>query len=103
VTDPAAPAPDPHPRWRRQPGATWRQTLRGVVVLAPGAEEPVTIAGSGGAVWELLDRPRTTEDLVSELSQRYSTDPETVRRDLDGLLAQLAGAGALEEVPPLGS
>ena len=103
MTEPGPPPPDAHPRWRRQPGATWRQSLRGVVVLAPGADEPLTIAGSGGAVWELLDRPRTTEELAEELSSRYATDPATVRRDLDGLLEQLATAGALEEVPPVGA
>ena len=72
-------------------------------MLAPGAEEPITIAGSGTAVWELLDRPRTTEELVEELSRRYATDRATVRRDLDDLLGPLASAGALEEVPPLGA
>ena len=74
-----------------------------MVVLAPGAEEPVTIAGSGGVVWDLLARPRTTEELVRELSQRFSTDPATLAEDLAGLLDQLAAAGALEEVPPLGA
>jgi hypothetical protein len=74
-----------------------------VVVLAPGAEDPVTIAGSGAAVWELLARPRTTEELVHELSARFSTDPATLAEDLSGLLGQLAAAGALEEVPALGA
>ena len=97
------PAPDPHTRWRRQPGATWRYSLGGVVVLAPGAEDPVTIAGSGGAVWELLARPRSTEELARELSERFSTDPANLTEDLGALLGRLAAAGALEEVPPLGA
>jgi len=100
VDDAARPPADPHPRWRRQPGASWRDTLRGVVVLAPGGDEPVTITGSGGVVWGLLDRPRTIEELVSELSQRYPTDPATIRADVVELLAQLASKGALEELPP---
>jgi len=103
VTDGDRPPADPHPRWRRQPGASWRRSLRGVVVLAPGADEPLTITGSGGEVWDLLDRPRTTEDLVSELSRRFPTDPATIRADVVELLAALASAGALEAIPAVGA
>ena len=74
-----------------------------MVVLAPGADEPVTVAGSGGEVWDLLDRPRSAEELVSELSGRFAADPETIRADVVALLAELVDAGALEEVPPAGT
>jgi Coenzyme PQQ synthesis protein D (PqqD) len=68
-------------------------------VLAPGAEEPLTVTGSGQDVWDLLDRPQSTEELVSALSSRFTADPATIRDDVVALVERLAAAGALEELP----
>jgi hypothetical protein len=111
VTPPSvssAPSDPPHVtrRWRRREDTGWRLTLNGVVVLASGATEPVTISGSGGAVWTLLDRPRGLEELTALLAQRFSVEPDEIQRDLVGLLAQLVELGAIEDgadpqsVPP---
>ena len=70
-----------------------------MIVLAPGADEPVTVTGSGLAVWDLLDRPRSTDGLVAELSERFAADPATIRADVEALVGRLAEAGALQEVP----
>ncbi len=99
VSDRDEPAAAAHPRWRRQPGASWRRSLRGVVVLAPGADEPLTVTGSGRDIWDLLARPRSTEDLVSALSEQFAADPASIRPDVVALVARLAAAGALEELP----
>ena len=60
------------------------------------------MTGSGRAVWDLLARPRTTEELVSALSERFAADPATIRTDVVALVARLAAAGALEELPGRG-
>jgi hypothetical protein len=69
-----------------------------VVVLAPTAEEPVTIVGSGQEVWELLDRPRSLDELVSELSERHPAPAGAIRADVADLLDRLTALGALDEV-----
>jgi hypothetical protein len=85
------------------PGAAWRRSLRSVVVLPPGAEEPLTVTGSGREVWDLLARPCRTDDLVQALSERFPADPATIRGDVEALVAQLVAAGAVEELPAVGA
>lgn len=61
------------------------------------------MTGSGRDVWDLLARPLSTEDLVSALSERFAVDPATIRDDVMALVARLAAAGALEELPGPGA
>lgn len=86
-------------RWRRREGTGWRDSLNGLVLMPPGADEPVTVAGSGSAVWSLLDRPRSLAELVRDLAERFDADPTTVREDLEPLLDRLATLGALDDLP----
>ena len=44
-------------RWQRCPGVLWRHTLDSIVLLAPTADEPITVSGSGRAVWDRLATP----------------------------------------------
>ncbi len=96
----SAPPDPPHltRRWRRREGTGWRLTLNGPVVLAPSASEPATIAGSGGAVWTLLERPRRLDELAALLAQRFSVEPGEIEPDLGPLLDRLVALGAVEEI-----
>jgi len=87
-------------RWRRRPGTTWRRTLRGVVVLAPAAPEPVAVTGSVDELWALLDRPRSLPELVSALSESFDVPSEVLAADVARVLDQLDAAGALEALAP---
>jgi Coenzyme PQQ synthesis protein D (PqqD) len=68
-----------------------------VVLLAAGADEPVTIGGSGGVVWSLLDRPRTVAELTNLLVERFPSDGDAVQHDLVPLLERLVELGAVED------
>src|SRR5262249_30267347 len=86
-------------RYRRRPDVLWRGSLDAVIVLAAGeAAEPITVAGTGPAVWELLADRCTLADLAGRLGARCAVTPETVERDVAPLLEQLVAAGAVEAV-----
>ncbi len=87
--------PGPGP-WRRRPDVAWRGSLDALVLLAPGQDEPVTVAGSAVAVWNHLERPVTTGQLADGLATELHADPEQVARDLGPLLAELVELGAIE-------
>ena len=87
-------------RWQRRADVLWRQSLDGVVVLPSGADEPLGLAGSAGALWNVLERPVSLEDLVKTLSNSYDAEPETVRRDIEPLLNRLSSARAIEPASP---
>lgn len=102
------PAPDPRARpsqdaalegpWRRRPEVGWRASLEGLVLLPPGGGDPVTVAGSATAVWDLLAAPTTRADLAARLARTYDADPDVVAADLGPLLARLDELGAIQRV-----
>ena len=77
----------------------WRRSLDAVLLLSSGAEEPLTLAGTGPEVWELLEEPISMPELTRELATRYETDAATVETDLAPVLDRLEAIEAVERVP----
>jgi hypothetical protein len=78
--------------WRRRDDVLWRRTLDAVLLFPPGADEPLTVAGSGALVWDLLAEPATLTELVDALASVYGDDPDTravIERDVATLLTDL--------------
>jgi hypothetical protein len=82
--------------FRRSPTVLVRRSLDTVLLFPTGADDVVTLAGTGIAVWELLDTWRTVEALAELLASRYEADPAVVRADVAELVASLEELGALE-------
>ena len=91
-----APVVDAEPRWRRRPDALWRRSVDAVLVLPAGADEPVTLTGTGPALWELLAEPCTVAQLAAVLADAYDAPIETVEADIAPVVDELARVGALE-------
>jgi hypothetical protein len=75
--------------WSRVPEVLWRRSGGRVILLSPSADRPAVVAGTGAAVWELLERPRLVDELVDELAARYGSDRASVERDLSSFLDEL--------------
>ena len=56
-------------RWHRTPHVLWRRSLDAVHFLPPGADEPLTLAGTGPELWALLAEPRDADDIVAALAE----------------------------------
>ena len=84
------------PAFRRRADVLWRRSLDAVVVLPRGVDDPITIAGTGVDVWELLDTWRTVDALADLLASRYDADASTIAPDVSALIGQLRDAGALD-------
>jgi hypothetical protein len=93
---PADDAADDLPRWRRRPDALWRRSLDAVLVLPAGSDEPVTLAGTGPALWELLAEPCTVPQLAAVLAEAYEAEPAVVEADLAPVVGELVRLQALE-------
>lgn len=68
------------------------------VLLVPGQEDPLALA-RGARLWDLLGRPSSTAELAEALGGTAATDQRVVRCDLEHLLADLAGRGAIRCLP----
>jgi hypothetical protein len=84
--------------YRRRAGVLWRRSLDAVLCLPPGATEPVTLAGTGPEIWDLLRTPQSVAELAAELAPRHQTSPEVVARDVQPVLERLAALGLIQSV-----
>jgi hypothetical protein len=81
--------------WRRRDDVLWRRSLDAVILLPVGADEPVTLPGTGAIVWDLLEEPATLPELVATLAEAYEEDPAVVEHDVVALLTELENLAAV--------
>jgi hypothetical protein len=82
--------------WCRRDDVLWRRSMDAVALLPVGASEPVTLPGTGAAVWDLLEEPATLDELVAALTEVFVADRDTIARDVGDLLAELESLAAIE-------
>ena len=81
----------------RQPEALWRRAYPNrVLVLPPGAEEPVLLEGTAASIWELLEEPCSADELGRALSDVYGADEALVAADLAPAVDDLTARRVLE-------
>lgn len=81
---------------RPAPGVIHVRLGEEVVVARPSAETVLGLAGTGGAMWEALERLGTVEASVAALADAYDVEPTRLRADLEDFLASLRSAGLVE-------
>ena len=54
------------------------------------------LTSTGAEIWEMLVEEKTVDEIVAAISQEYGVDEETVRTDVDALIAKLLKMGLLE-------
>jgi hypothetical protein len=84
--------------YSRRADVLWRRTLDTVILFPVGAEEPVTMPGTGAVVWDLLEEPATLAELVDTLADVYGEDAATIEHDVAALLEQLRALAAVTTV-----
>lgn len=53
--------------------------------------------GVGSVIWRLLEEPRSEEDIVNHLVERYQVERADCARDVAGFLTKLVGAKVVVE------
>ncbi len=67
-----------------------------VAVYSLKSDEYFVLNSVGAAIWNLVQEPRSLEDLRSILLDRYAVDAEECRQDLLEWTEKLAAAGVIE-------
>lgn len=79
-------------RWVRSPAVLWR-TAPGFLVVADVDGELTRAEGPAAAIWDLLDEPRTIEQIAGRLAGDFDAPIAEVRDDVSRFVEELAGRG----------
>lgn len=80
-------------------GVAWQKVDGVVVMLALGSAHYYSLDETATRMWDLLDECADVASALAQLQAEYDVDPETLQRDLRGLIARLADAGVLRVEP----
>jgi hypothetical protein len=90
------------PAFVRSDAALSRTVGSEVLLTAADREDVDRLSPTAGAVWGLLDRPRTVSSLVDELSRSFDSPRDRLAADVEALLTDLTARGWVREVIPRG-
>ena len=81
--------------YRRAEGAASAEVDGDVVVLSPSDLRYHSLNATAGAIWELLDTPRSLDGIVDALLEVFDVDHDTCRAEAESCLTHLAEVGVV--------
>lgn len=75
-------------RFKRHPQAVFSELDGEITLFQCRTCDYLVLNESGSAIWELLSRERTLNDLCRSLCQTYRIDPDACRQDVHDWLVQ---------------
>ena len=66
-----------------------------VIILGLDDSMYYGLSGAGARIWELLQSPRTIEEIVTTITGEFEADRTRVEADVDALLADLESRGLI--------
>ncbi len=82
-------------RFHRQPNLVSAALADGVAVLDLPAASVLALNPTATAVWNLLDTPRSLEEIVEPLLARFAVSPARCREEVERLLSRLLADGLI--------
>jgi hypothetical protein len=70
-----------------------------LVMMSADSRFYLSLSGSGGRIWELLEKPRTLMDLCEALAVTYAVKPADVRDEVCAFLEKLRLQNAIQFHP----
>jgi len=98
-TSPDAAAPRADQRYRQATGVLVRRTLDTVLILPPGATDPILLSGSSPALWQRFAEPASFDGVVEELHHLFGVPLERLRTDFEEPFRTLVRVRALMLAP----
>jgi pyrroloquinoline quinone biosynthesis protein D len=66
-----------------------------IVVMSLDSGDFFSLAGTGRAIWDLIDGARGKPAIVAQLTKDFQIDASVIEPDVDAFLAQLLDAGLI--------
>jgi hypothetical protein len=71
-----------------------------LVMMSADSRAYLSLSGSGGRIWELLEEPRTLAGLCAALAAEYDAGSDQIRDEITAFLERLELQNAIELHPP---
>jgi hypothetical protein len=84
-------------------GNGWFTAWNGQQLMMMSADSSayLSLSGSGGRIWELLEQPQTLASLCQALAAEYLVDPADIRGQVQAFLERLRFQHAIELLPSI--
>ena len=82
----------------RRADVLWRATLDGVLIRPLGAAELTKLAGTGRALWAVLEEPASFDEVCELLAEIHDADAAAIAADLVPVVDDLVARGVLERL-----
>jgi hypothetical protein len=73
----------------------WRRVHDRVLLLLPATREVLSLTGSGGDLWAVLDEPGSLPELAERLAAIYGAPVERIAADIAPIVDELRRYGAV--------
>ena len=70
-----------------------------LMMMSADSSAYLSLSGSGGRIWELLEEPRTLAGLCEALATEYAVQPAEVRDEVLAFLERLQSQNAIQLHP----
>jgi hypothetical protein len=84
--------------YRRSRDVLSRSFAGEVLLAAAGVDDFESLSATAGSVWRLLDEPRSIDEIVGTLAERYPDAGPAIGPDVESLIEYLAQRGLVERL-----
>lgn len=71
-----------------------------LVMMSSDSRYYLSLSGSGGRIWELLERPQSPSQLCEALAREFEITPDAARPEVLAFLDRLAERKAIDVISP---
>ena len=79
----------------RQGDWIWSRSADEIVMMSPASALYIGLTEVGAYIWELLDHPRSVDDICARVADEFEVTPDRCRPDVETFLRDLEGKGAV--------
>jgi PqqD family protein of HPr-rel-A system len=89
--------------WQRDGALPFQRMEDEAIVVNPRTREVHLFNGTAARIWELLEAPRSIDELCGALGDEFEAEPAALRREVEAFVADLGGRGLITAAPARGA
>ena len=84
-------------KWQIAPSILHSKIDEEVILMSIEADSYFGLDPIASRIWELLEEPKSLQELTATLTEEYEVDADTCQQDVQELLDDMAGRGLIQQ------